>query len=144
MGNTLQNQLIRSEHLAEKDKAIGQKVVISTQERVFNGLIDTVVGGNKITWKEIQVPAIIIGGTKNTYQVITKTSLMPWVKPHIVEITKTTYAVKMADNNVKLVPEEELAFVYDDSIWLSESKPSSDEKPVAKPASKKVKVAEKK
>ena len=138
--------LLKSEKLTEEHEDIGKSVVVTVRKRI-QSISDIIQTPAFPRYENVQVAAVVVGGTIKTYQEVTP-SLWPWQKPHVAQSVVKIYAVKTTSDELRLVAEEDSAFVYNVDIWLSDSKKPSAKKPKApakKPAAKsrKVKVVKK-
>lgn len=110
--------LTKVEQVSDSDESINRIVVVPEKRRILS--ISEIVAPVAIRYESVQVAAKIIGGSRRTYQVTTD---MGWFrKPVITTIEQTTWAVRKRDGSTLLVDEESLVFVYDETVWDSDSK----------------------
>lgn len=123
MGNKTNSYLLKSEDIGEKNKVIGRKVVVET--RVRRASLADVISPQKPVYETVNRPGVVVGGTINTYRHVTP-SCWGWFSPHVGDSVVKVYAVKTLDGSIRMVAEEDTVFVYDNDVWLSDSKPSEE------------------
>ena len=107
-----QTYLVRTDNLTAKDHAIGKRVAVKVAHTT--GEVEPV-------FETVLEYGTVLGGTQNVFKAFTHTPKRPWKKPSEVEIYQLCYAVLMDNGRTISVMSDELTFVYNTSICVSDN-----------------------